>query len=819
MRHRLSVVFASALFIIPCAAADQSESLDRLASDLDARRAEMNVPAISVAIVKDDEVIFARGFGQRDLEQGLPATADTLYAIGSSTKAFAATLLCMLAEDGKVDLDAPVRTYVPQFEMQDPAANAGMTVRDLLTHTSGLARTDLMWAAGTADWDDMLGAVKRAKPVSGFREEFHYQNIMYAMTALVVEEATSATWPEQIQSRLFGPLGMGNSNTTIVGLDANPELALGYEWKEPPVATEPRPGEEPKPLKGRFVQLPMRNLDIIAPAGAINSSVLDMTRWLRFQLARGEFEGERLLADAAFDEMYRPVLSAGPDVGYGMGWMVREWKGRTLIEHGGNIDGFSAQVALLPEEGLGMVALANANVTPLVSLAIGMCFDAVLAEGESTVEDGDKEDFTRYVGEYRFDQLGTDVEVLVRDNGSLALDIPGQMVFTLGAPDEEGKRAFQEVGGIEVKFMEEEGEVVGIELFQSGLRFELPRNGIAVASDFEPGELAPYMGSFRSDVMNMTVKVLERDGRLAVDVPGQMVFDLYPPNEEGEWFLRATDTIHLKFVRDDAGNVMTLMMHQAGQVFEMPRVGDAPAIVELPSGEDVQRMVHQANGAEYYLRNINVMLMSGTIDFVNQGITGRIETIFGGYVRSREAIDLGPFGWLLDVTYGQQGWSQSAFSDWEALDWGDALFLRNVRHPAAWHGLWAYWFNDVSVTERTSLEVPDGLDAIDEDVFVVACASDDFKDVMLYVGVDSGLIHRVDLWIPVSSTVSFPQRWWLGDYRWINGVRFPFRAAIDDDMSGMAIIRYEKHELNLSFEWPVFELLEPVEGRVPFVRP
>ncbi|HTM55396.1 MAG TPA: serine hydrolase [Pirellulales bacterium] len=334
---------------------------------------DWQVPGLAIAIVKDDRVVLAKGFGARKTGEPASVDADTLFAIGSTSKAFTAATLAMLIDEGKLAWDDPVTKHLAGFALYDPAVTRELTVRDLLCHRSGLPRGDALWYGTGNDRVEILRRVRHLKPDSSFRSKFGYQNIMYLAAGEVTARVAKTSWDDFVKERLFLPLGMKSSNTSVTALPAGGNAATPHSK----VADTLEP-------------LPWRNIDNVGPAGSINSNVNDMAQWIRMQLGNGEFEGKRLVSAAAIDEMRSPqtIVQLSPDIkarfpgtkflAYGLGWMLRDYKGRLLAEHGGGIDGMTSQVALVPEEKLGVVILTNRGGTALPSALSHHVFDRFL---------------------------------------------------------------------------------------------------------------------------------------------------------------------------------------------------------------------------------------------------------------------------------------------------------------------------------------------------------------------------------------------------------------------------------------------------------
>jgi len=331
------------------------------------------VPGAAVAIVRNDSIIYAKGYGVREI--GKPARVDehTIFAIGSSSKAFTSAAVAMLVDSGKVSLDAPATAYLPGFQLYDNYATREITVRDLLSHRSGLARGELIWYGSDNDRDEILRRVRYLPPTWSFRSQFGYQNIMYLAAGQVVAKVTGASWDDFIKRRIFQPLGMTSSSTSVTALQGIEDLAT-------PHAT----------VNDTVRAIPYRKIDNIAPAGAINSNAVDMAQWVRLHLGDGKFGGKQLISKRMTDEMHsaQTVIKVDPTwngmnpsahlMAYGLGWFLSDYEGKYLVQHGGNIDGMTALVAMVPEEKFGIVILSNMNGSQLPTAVMLRAIDMQL---------------------------------------------------------------------------------------------------------------------------------------------------------------------------------------------------------------------------------------------------------------------------------------------------------------------------------------------------------------------------------------------------------------------------------------------------------
>jgi len=318
-------------------------------------------------------VIFSEGFGFRDVKKGLKVTPKTLFAIGSSSKAFTSTSMGILVDEGKLDWDKPVREYLPTFKLKDPFASERMTPRDLVCHRSGLPRHDAAWYGSSATRKELFDRIQYLKPSKDFRATFQYQNLMFMTAGYMVGQIAGTTWEEFIKKRIFEPLGMNDSNFSVGDSKKAPDFALPYLEKD-----------------DKVLEIPFRNIDSVGPAGSINSSVTDMAKWVLLQLNKGKHGEKQVISEASLKQIHSPQMVIGTmfpgfekfaelfyDT-YGMAWIITSYKGHLLIHHGGGIDGFTALVSFMPRDNLGMVALSNLSGNFLPYTATLNVYDRLL---------------------------------------------------------------------------------------------------------------------------------------------------------------------------------------------------------------------------------------------------------------------------------------------------------------------------------------------------------------------------------------------------------------------------------------------------------
>lgn len=329
------------------------KAVDRLMNDTIQR---WEVPGAAIAIVQNDRVVYVKGYGTKDGTH--PVTPDTLFQIASCSKAFTSTALAMLASDGKLSFDDPVRKHVPYFRMADMCADSQVTLRDIVSHRTGLPRRDELWDDTPLTREDVvrrMGMLSLEKP---FRTSYGYHNIMFITAGEAVTHTSGMSWDDFVRTRIFQLLGMTHTVISDAEWNASTDRAMGYRWDAKKARIE--------------VQQPI-DTTTIGAGGAIKSSARDMANWVRFQLANGTFDGRKLVDPDQLAETKTPhtVIRLTENTGavnpetsvltYAMGWNVQDYRGETLIAHGGALNGFRTHVALLPKRNTGFVVFINAG--------------------------------------------------------------------------------------------------------------------------------------------------------------------------------------------------------------------------------------------------------------------------------------------------------------------------------------------------------------------------------------------------------------------------------------------------------------------------
>lgn len=330
----------------------------------------LNVPGLAVVVVAEGRVAFLRGYGWRDVEQQLPVTPRTIFPIGSATKSVTAFLLGTLADEKKVDFFAPVQSVLPSFRLQDALAGERITLADVLTHRSGLPRHDAVWYGDSGlTRAELVGRLAALEPTARFRSKFQYSNLMFVAAGHVAEVATGQSWEQLVRGRVLEPLGMDRTVFSLAQSQALDDVARPYRDR----------GHQ-------IVPAPFRDVTLIAPAGGLWSSADDLGRWLQMLLARGAWQGRQLIDEGTLTALMRPITptrlaaddKALSQAYYGLGWFVDTYRGRLRAYHGGNLDGFSTLVTLLPNERIGIAVLTNAGGSGLPEALVRAVTDRLL---------------------------------------------------------------------------------------------------------------------------------------------------------------------------------------------------------------------------------------------------------------------------------------------------------------------------------------------------------------------------------------------------------------------------------------------------------
>lgn len=565
------------------AAATAREALAGFDSLVTATMAEWKVPGAALALVQGDSVIYLRGFGVRDVAANAPVTPETRFAIGSATKAFTAMGLALLEDEGLLAWDDPVASYLPAFRLHDPVATQQMTAVDLLTHRSGLPRHDLLWYATPFSRDELFQRLRHLEPTKPFRGAWQYQNLMYMVAGYLTGHLAGTTWEDFLQQRLLDPLGMRGASLRMADMLATDDHATGYGGGRDSIDA-----------------LPPFTLDAIGPAGSINASARDMAQWVKLQLSDGEVGGRRIVSEGNLRFLHTPQVFVAPNgqqespyLLYTPGWFAEVYRGRRLLHHGGNIDGFSALVGFMPDDDIGFVILTNKNGTPIPRGLMLSAFDRLLdfdatdwlaqirpAASDSLDAVGPPEDdeaqrisgttpsheLSAFAGTFTHPAYGT---ITIQQQG----DALRAQYYTLDLPLAHWHYDTFEatetlVKGTKITFYTDVDGLVSrlalpIEPMLNPVVFE--RQAAEVSAD----ELARYAGRYRLGSVTITVAV--QGSRLTMTVPGQPVYTLEPTAQADTFAPKELSGYRVRF-EAEAGKVTQIVLIQPNGTFRAERV-------------------------------------------------------------------------------------------------------------------------------------------------------------------------------------------------------------------------------------------------------
>lgn len=369
--RNLTVAAVAALLVAPATAQSPLANFDAYVGR---GVRDWNVPGLAIAVVKDDSVVFAKGYGVRKLGTQDSVNAHTLFANASTTKAFTSFVVELMADEGKLALDAPVITYRPTFRLSDPAATREITVADLLSHRTGVPEADFIWYDDTSSFTEIIRRLSYVPLNAPVRSHFEYQNITYALAGNIAADRAGTTWEKLVQTRILSPLGMRETTTGTPDEKSHANMAFAHDYVNDTVRVIPRYAT-----------------DNIGPAGAMYSSVSDMTIWMRFLLDSARLGGKRLLSARGYVDMFTPHILVDQKQfyptaklthprfqAYGEGWFLEDYRGEFVAFHTGSIDGMVAIVGLIPDKRLGVVIFANRDHAELRHALMYTVFDRYL---------------------------------------------------------------------------------------------------------------------------------------------------------------------------------------------------------------------------------------------------------------------------------------------------------------------------------------------------------------------------------------------------------------------------------------------------------
>lgn len=555
---------------------------------------DFKVPGMAVAAIRGEEVVLSKGYGLRNVEDGLPVDSETIFAIGSASKAFTTMDMAILVERGLLDWDKPVREYMPTFKLYDPVATEKMTPRDLVCHRSGLPRHDLMWYNSPYQRWEIFDRLRYLEPSRDFRSTWQYQNLMFLAAGLLIETVSGQTWEAFTQKEVFDRIGMSRSNFSVE--KSKEDANFSYPYAN---------------LKDEIQRIPFRNIDTIGPAGSINSCLADMARWVRLHL-HGKVGEEQVVSQAQLKELHGPAMVM-PEAfmglenfkeitqgNYALGWFVQYYRGHKLVHHGGAIDGFLTMVTFMPDEQLGTIVLTNLGGTSAIWPATFNVYDRLLGleqpdwrsrwlevsnkakeamaksaeQTESKRVEGTKpsHDLEAYVGEYEHPAYRTYKITLedgqlkgVFNNIAQRLEHHHYDIFIAKTEQDLGR------GGLPIYFHTDfQGNIGSLSTPLEPNVKDIMFERVADQSMRTRAFLEPLTGKYDLDGKLATVAMKGEDA-ITIAMPNMPEMEL-EPYQGTEFTLKGMDMIRVEFKKED-GKVTGLEVTQPGGMHAAKKVG------------------------------------------------------------------------------------------------------------------------------------------------------------------------------------------------------------------------------------------------------
>lgn len=564
---------------------------------------DRNAAGFAVAVVSKNKILYAKGFGYRDYENKIPVTPTTLFAIGSCTKAFTSSLMGLLNKEGKLDYDKPAREYLPELHFFNDNLNNYVTVRDMMCHRTGLPRHDFSWYLfNTPSKDSLMHRIQYQEPTAGLRETWQYNNFMFLTQGVITEKLTGKSWEANVQEKIFNPLGMKSSSLSIDGLKNGVEVAKGYTMYKDSI----------------IKKTDYYDIAGMAPAGSINSNVTEMANWVMTWINGGKFNGNEILPSSYIREAIssQMVMSGAlpdkeiPDAyfaNYGFGWMLSSYRGHYRVEHGGNIDGFSASTSFFPSDSIGIIVLSNQNASSIPGIVRNMIADRVLGiapfdwngranagqeKAKQATKDAEKSMVSNrktgtspshpkkdYAGLYSHPGYGTievalrnDSLIMVTQNGDAWLRHYHYDVFELMDIDKEYGIDTSAKGGLKIQYqMNPAGEISSITLpVQPGLK-DLEFERKAKAKEMTKSELTKYIGEYELGPGAVAKFYIKGENTLYAFIEGQPEYELIATGKN-KFDLKVLKGYSALFEENEKGDITAVSFVQPNGTFKAKKI-------------------------------------------------------------------------------------------------------------------------------------------------------------------------------------------------------------------------------------------------------
>lgn len=559
---------------------------------------EWSAAGVTVAIVEKNKVILAKGFGYKDYENKVPVTENTLFAIGSCTKAFTSSLLAFPMKEGKLDLDKPVNQYVPELRFVDDELNNHVTARDMMSHRTGLPRHDLAWYGSSTKRDSLIYSIRYFEKTAPLRRVWQYNNFMFLAQGVLAEKLSGKSWETLVKEQLFTPLNMTSSNTSMNDHVKAADYSFGYNEKD-----------------GNISKMKFMNIDGIGPAGSINSNAKDMANWVMMWVNGGKFNGKEILPAAYYNQAIssQMIIGAGlptkeqPDVffsNYGLAWFLANYRGHYRVEHGGNIDGFSSSTSFFPTDSIGIFVSVNQNGSPIPGIIRNTIADKLLGlkykdwhrtqktavdKAKAAAKEKLKADSTQrkmgtrpthaitdYAGTFTNEGYGTltieqQKDSLVAKYNALTFKVKHyhfnyfNFIPVADGVDAGEDDAMKGQFNINIK-----GEIESLSLpLQAGVK-DIEFKKKVETIDVSKADLEKYVGEYELPGPTLVKVYIKGEKTLVAFVTGQTDYELIPVKPD-LFNLKIVSGFSVRFEKNDAGEVTALYFVQPNGTFKATR--------------------------------------------------------------------------------------------------------------------------------------------------------------------------------------------------------------------------------------------------------
>jgi CubicO group peptidase (beta-lactamase class C family) len=549
---------------------------------------------VSIAVVEKGKVIYTGGFGYRDISKKLPVTENTQFGIGSCTKAFTASIIGMLVKDGLVDIDKPVRNYLPELKFHNEYTNDHATLRDMMCHRTGLPRHDLSWYASWATRSELLERIQYMEPTAELREKWQYNNFMFMAQGVVIEKITGKSWEENMKEKILQPLSMDNTNLSTTDMEKSADHSLAF------VSTD-----------SSVKDISYRNIDAMGPAGSINSCAKDMAKWLITWINNGKYNGKEIIPSTHRNDAITIQMAIGggapgadnPDLhvaGYGFGWMISSYRGHYRVEHGGGIDGFITTTGFFPSDSIGIFVVSNqGGITASIRNFIAdrmlklpyrnwskQQLDAVSKEKEAAkaVQKNDSaghvfnthpsHELKNYTGKYSSPGYGS-IEIMLKDGGLVSkfnmIDIRldhfhyDQFNAVILDPSLEG------ADPIRFSFhTDEKGDISKLTVpLEAGVKdIEFIKETISI--DIKKSDLEKYVGDYELAPGTVAKFYIKGEKTLYAFIEGQPEYELVPV-AKNKFDLKILKGYSVQFAENEKGEIISASFVQPNGTFKAPK--------------------------------------------------------------------------------------------------------------------------------------------------------------------------------------------------------------------------------------------------------